>query len=536
MRASDSPEKDAAEVAGHNRASFAHFALENLFDLSPDAIFVTDTQGVIRAANPRAAELFGHTPDELAGQPIEVLVPARFRGRHPSHRENYSAHPRTRQMGAAMNLFGLRKDGTEFPVDIMLKPLETAEGPVVLSFIRDVTDQVMAREALRRADLQLRTLVDSVGDYAIYLLDKDGCVATWNPGAQRIKGYSVEEILGMHFSRFFTQEEVDRGRPAQLLRLARERGRVEEEGWRVRKDGSRFWANVILIAIRDDTGAVTGYAKVTRDFTDRKRAEESVMMQLSGALLASHDFRRLLVAISASLKDAIPHDMASLALYDNETADMAGLFLNSERGELMQDETRVSLDGSISGQVFKTREPMVLTTMPSADLAPETARITARLELNSGCWVPLVHSGVVIGTLGILSRHQAAFEQRDIEILVPIAAQIAMALDNAMAYKRLAELRDQLRQEKQYLQDEINLENRFDDIVGESAGLRQVLKEIETVAPTDATVLIQGETGHGQRAACPRAASAKPTQRADVYQAQLRRHSRRPVGERTVRP
>ncbi len=111
---------------------------------------------------------------------------------------------------------------------------------------------------------------------------------TWNPGAERIKGYTADEILGLHFSRFFTQEDIDRGRPAELLRLAATRGRVEEEGWRVRKDGSRFWANVMLTAIRDDTGTITGYAKVTRDFTDRKRAEEAVMLQLSSALLGQY--------------------------------------------------------------------------------------------------------------------------------------------------------------------------------------------------------------------------------------------------------
>ena len=132
MRPSDSPEQDAAAAAEVRRAEFAQFALENLFDISPDAIFVTDAEGIIRGANPRAAELFGHTQTELIGQPIENLVPERFRSRHPSHRENYNAHPRARQMGAAMNLFGLRKDGTEFPVDIMLKPLETPAGTAVL--------------------------------------------------------------------------------------------------------------------------------------------------------------------------------------------------------------------------------------------------------------------------------------------------------------------------------------------------------------------------------------------------------------------
>ena len=160
MRPSDSPEQAAAATPLHDRAELAQSALENLFDVSPDAIFVTDAQGVIRGANPRAAELFGHTQAELIGQPIEKLVPARFRGRHPSHRDNYNAYPRARQMCAAMNLFGLRKDGTEFPVDIMLKPVKTASGPVVLSFVRDVSEQRAAMEALRLNDQQLRSIVE----------------------------------------------------------------------------------------------------------------------------------------------------------------------------------------------------------------------------------------------------------------------------------------------------------------------------------------------------------------------------------------
>jgi len=272
MRLSDSPEQDAP-TARTPRAEFAQFALENLFDISPDAILVTDSSGAIRAANPRASELFGYTSAELTGKSIEDLLPERFRRQHPSHRENYHAHPRARQMGAALNLFGMRKDNTEFPVDIMLKPLQTSQGTAVLSIIRDVTEQREAQDLVRKKDLQLRSLLDGVRDYAIYLLDKDGYITTWNPGAERIKQYTPDEIIGKHFSRFFTQEDIERGRPAELMKLAVERGRVEHEAWRIRKDGTRFWANVVLTAVRDPaTGEVTGYAKVTRDFTDRKRA------------------------------------------------------------------------------------------------------------------------------------------------------------------------------------------------------------------------------------------------------------------------
>jgi PAS domain S-box-containing protein len=472
--------------------------LENLFEVSPDAIFVTDTEGIIRGANPRAAELFGHTQVEFFGMAIEDLVPERFRRRHPGHRENYNAHPRARQMGAALNLFGLRKDGTEFPVDIMLKPMETPSGPIVLSFVRDASEQRIALEAQRRADLQLRSVVDSIRDYAIYLLDRDGCITTWSPGAERIKGYTADEILGLHFSRFFTQEDIDRGRPRELLDLAEARGRIEEEGWRMRKDGTRFWADVIITAIHDDSGALTGFAKVTRDFTDRKRAEEAVMLQLSQALLANMDVRKLLGAISASIREVIPHDAATLGLYDSVSKSLLVQFLGAEDGEGRRGDVRLPVEGSPSGEAFRTREPVVLERMAGSRFNPNTMRHLTELGMQSGCWAALVYRGEAIGTLAVASRLEVAFTQREAGMLKEVADQVAMAVSNAMAFRQIAELRDRLRQEKQYLEEEINLENRFEDIVGESTGLRHVLKEIETVAPTNATVLIQGETGTGK--------------------------------------
>lgn len=158
---------------------------ESLFQLSPDAILVTDSDGLIRAANSRSAELFGYTQEEFLGKPIEGLIPERFRTRHLSERENYSAHPSTRSMGSSANLFGLRKDGTEFPVDIMLKPTKNASGSFVLSYVRDTTEQRAAQQSVRRKDQQLRSIVDSIQDYAIYLLDSQGHVKTWNSGVQR---------------------------------------------------------------------------------------------------------------------------------------------------------------------------------------------------------------------------------------------------------------------------------------------------------------------------------------------------------------
>lgn len=141
---------------------------------------------------------------------------------------------------------------------------------------RDITRRRRAEEAVRLAEERYRLLIESVQDYAIYMLDTSGHVASWNSGAQRIKGYSAEEIVGQHFSRFYTAADIEQGKPDRELRLATKTGRYEEEGWRLRKDGTAFWANVGITAVRDDAGQLRGFAKITRNITERKRAEDDI--------------------------------------------------------------------------------------------------------------------------------------------------------------------------------------------------------------------------------------------------------------------
>jgi formate hydrogenlyase transcriptional activator len=497
MRPTDSPGR-ATNAEERIEQGFAQDTIEHLFEFSPDAILVTDGDGIMRAANPRAEELFGYAGNELIGQPVEMLVPARFRANHPRHRENYIAAPRARQMGAAMNLSGVRKDGTEFPVDIMLKPINTAAGPAVVTFIRDVTEQRAAQEAVRVHDLRLNSVVDNISDYAIYLLDPQGHVMTWNLGAERNKGYKAEEVLGLHFSRFFIQEDIDRGHPAAVLRQAA-KTRVEEEGWRVRKDGSRFWANIIVTAIRDTNGKLTGYAKITRDVSDRKEAQESMIAELSSLLLANVDIRKLLGAFSSSLRKLILHDIAAITLYEEASGKLRVQFLNeSEKDETRRKEILLDPDASPAGRAFRTGQPLILNNVERWPFALESVKPLIELGMKSGVWVPLSHRERTLGTMAVFSQKESAFTQRDADKLLQVAGQVAMAVNNAIAFKQIAELGERLDQERRYLEEEINLDHRFEDIVGESSGLRNVLKQIETVAPTDATVLIQGETGTGK--------------------------------------
>ncbi|AWB20337.1 PAS domain S-box protein [Methylobacterium currus] len=195
--------------------------------------------------------------------------------------------------------------------------------------------QRAAREAaaLRASEERYRLLLQSVTDYAIFMLDRDGVVANWNAGARRIKGYEAEEIVGQHFSRFYTEEDRDAGVPARALATAAERGKVEAEGWRVRRDGTRFWASVVIDAIIGEEGRLVGFAKVTRDVTERKRAQAALEQaqaalaqaqkmeavgQLTGGV--AHDFNNLLMAVLGSLellRKRLPDDPRLLRLLDN---------------------------------------------------------------------------------------------------------------------------------------------------------------------------------------------------------------------------
>src|SRR5215208_4818588 len=169
-------------------------------------------------------------------------------------------------------------DGTGLLLRCNSSPVYDEEGRIVAGVLvaHDITEQKRAEEKLKRSEERFRLMVEGVRDYAIFMLDPNGHIESWNEGARRIKGYSQEEILGQHFSIFYPPEDVERGKPERELREAEAKGVYEEEGWRVRKDGSRFWASVLITALRDEAGQIRGFSKVTRDISERKQAEEAL--------------------------------------------------------------------------------------------------------------------------------------------------------------------------------------------------------------------------------------------------------------------
>ncbi len=238
------------------------------------AIFMLDPDGNVATWNPGAERLKGYKADEIIGQHFSKFYPQEAIDRGwPEHELKVARNEgRFEDEG-----WRLRKDGSRFWANVVITALRDERGNMrgFSKVTRDITARKYAEEALRHSEERFRLLIETARDYAIFMLDPQGYVMTWNLGAERIKGYKAAEIIGQHFSKFYPKEAIDRGWPEHELKVAAADGRFEDEGWRVRKDGSQFWANVVLTALRDDAGNLAGFSKITRDMSERKRAEES---------------------------------------------------------------------------------------------------------------------------------------------------------------------------------------------------------------------------------------------------------------------
>ena len=244
-----------------------------------------DADGRVTSWNPGAQRFKGYVASEIIGEHFSRFYSQEDRAAGVPAEALRTARDEDRFEKEGWRI---RKDGSRFWAHVVIDPIRTSAGDLIgfAKITRDLTERKIAETALRASEEQFRLLVQGVTDYAIYLLDPQGQVSNWNAGAQRIKGYSPAEVVGSHFSRFSTEEDRDAGLPGRALATAAAEGRYEQEGLRVRKDGSRFWAHVIIDPIRDDAGEIIGFAKITRDITERL-ASQRALDQAREALLQS---------------------------------------------------------------------------------------------------------------------------------------------------------------------------------------------------------------------------------------------------------
>jgi PAS domain S-box-containing protein len=250
--------------------------LELLLDALTDyAVYLVDSEGIIRSWNFGAEAVFIYRANDVIGQHFSLF----FRPEDRTADLPGQLLTRARLTGRAeQEGWRVRKDGTRFWVSTLVQPVRAQDGRAIGFAVvtRDITERRQAQQALYDSERRFRMLVQAVKDYAIYMLDPSGMIVSWNAGAERLKGYTADEIVGQHFSKFYTSEERAIGLPSRVLQATAREGHYESEGWRVRKDGGRFWALVEIDAIRDDDGELVGFAKVTRDITERQVAQQNL--------------------------------------------------------------------------------------------------------------------------------------------------------------------------------------------------------------------------------------------------------------------
>lgn len=295
-------EPSSLPLASHAESEHFRLLVANITDY---ALYMLSPAGYVISWNPGAERFKGYAPAEVIGQHFSRFYTEEDRA--------VNLPARALQIAIDEGKFEdegwrLRKDGRRFWASVVIDPVWDNEGTLIgfAKITRDITERKKAAEALHASEEQFRLLVQGVMDYAIYMLSPDGTITSWNSGAVRIKGYQHPEAMGTHFSRFYTEEDRATGLPMAALKTAAEEGRFEGEGWRVRKDGSRFWAHVVIDPIRNALGELIGYAKVTRDITERRHAAEA-LERAKEALFQSQKLEAI-----GTLTGGIAHDFNNL--------------------------------------------------------------------------------------------------------------------------------------------------------------------------------------------------------------------------------
>ena len=586
-----------------------------------DAIISADSSGTVIFWNKGAGTIFGYEEHEILGQSLTVLMPERYREAHTAEMHRVNTTDETHVIGKTVELHGLRKDGTEFPLELSLSNWETDEGTFYTWIARDVTERMQkdaelkrrgaqlaeaqktahmgswewdmttgkvswsdelyriygfepgqfeptyeaylnivhpderdrvnqaisaalqevgtlrqehrairpdgsewichvqgrviadgngrpitmvgiaqditerkrteeeikelnrdlerrvnertaqlqttnqeleeeisqrkrTEEALRESEEHFRLLVGGVKDYAILMLDPKGKITSWNEGAKRIKGYEADEIIGKHFSTFYPAEDIEARKPEYELEVAAAVGRFEDEGWRVRKDGSRFWTNVVITAVRDEQGRLRGFSKVSRDITERKLAAErtAFLAQASTALASSLDYEDTLTRVARiAVPEIADWCIVDIVDEDGQVQRVTMAHADPEKEEMGRDYLRrfppvPNSDTGVS-LVLRTLEPILVPEIDEKMIEAsirdqEQFELIRKLRPTSAMIVPLVAHGHAVGAISLLTAESGRrYGSEDLVLAEEVARRAATAVDNARLYRQAGKAR-----------------------------------------------------------------------------------------------
>ena len=387
------------------------------------AIYMLSAEGIVTSWNAGAQRFKGYTPEEIIGQHFSRFYTDEERA---AGRPAFALNSAINDGKFEDEGWRVRKDGSRFWASVLIDPIRDENG-VLLGFTkitRDITDRRKAREALHASEERFRLLVQGVTDYAIYMLSSDGIVTNWNEGARRIKGYTEDDVVGSHFSRFYTEEDQRAGMPMLALETARRDGRFEKEGWRVRKSGERFWAHVVIDPIYDSMGQLIGYAKITRDVTERRNAEETLARakdalhqsqkleaigKLTGGI--AHDFNNLLSVIVNGielLRLGVDRDSQLRAIAGMERAADRGANLTQQLLAFARQQplkpSAMNLNRTLTGFEAVLRRAIPSSVHLTLRLGPNVPDIMADItQLEAAVLNLVVNSRDAIGATGTIT-------------------------------------------------------------------------------------------------------------------------------------
>ena len=458
-------ERKHAEVALHENQERLRAILEN----SPSIIFLKDAEGRYLDCNPAFEKLCARSRDRIIGKTDWELFPAERAAQFHSNDLDVLRLGRPVEFEET----ALHSDGLHTSI-VSKFPLRDVEGHMyaIGGIVTDITERKQAEEVLRASEERFRLMIEGVKDYAIYLLDPTGRVSSWNAGAERIKGYCEEEILGQHFSRFYPADDIAQGKPEEQLRLAGAAGRIEDEGWRVRKDGTRLWASVLLTALRDEEGALVGFCKVTRDITERRRAEEELRRseaQLAEGQRISHTGSWSWNVSTGDLFWSREH-FRIFGLDTEPTSPTFEMFF-----QMVHPEDRLFIR-----QTFET------AMGEKRDFAEDYRIVRPDEKIRH---IHSIAHPVFDGSENLIEY---------VGTVIDATEQVQAKTELARAFEEIHGLKERLHHENIALREEIDRTAMFEEIVGSSPAIKSVLSRVVKVAPSDSTVIITGETGTGK--------------------------------------